>query len=243
MALQMQWVGLAGWLMTQDDGPDIAMDPYEPQVVADACGVPDVDVFDFRIKADTLLVSSLTDKAHSYVKAVNGNPNVINALDVAQGKISPKINGEPMYAVQAAEAPHHPEGPDDNALYAFKADGLWFLHMGDLGYGIGPDELAPFAGHCDVLLALVGEHLTLGLEELEPMIEFLNPTWILPMHYNQPPLSAGMTKVDAFLRLRSSDPVVHLRHHTATFPLPRLSHERPTIVVLEPSGYEPSERY
>jgi hypothetical protein len=243
MALQLQWVGLAGWLMKQDDGPDIAMDPYEPQIVADACGVDDVGVFDFRIKADTALVSSVTDRAHCFVKAVQGDPQVINALDVAQGKISPKINGEPIFAVQAAEAPHHPEGPDDNALYAFKADGLWFVHMGDLGYGIGPAELAPFDGHCDVLMALVGENLTLTLDALEPMIKFLNPTWILPMHYNLPPLSAGMTKVDEFLRRRSRDPVVHVRHHTVTFPLPRLSNEWPTIVVLEPSGYEPSERY
>ena len=237
MAVHLQWVGLATFHLEQDGGPAIAMDPYDPAVVAAACGLDDPAVFEFRLQAETCLVSSVTDEAHSYDQAVEGKTQLINALDVAQGK-QVEINGEPMYAVQAAEAPHHPDGPDDNALYAFKAGGLWFLHMGDLGYGIGADELAPFAGRCDVLLTLVGEHLTLDLDELDPMIEFLNPTWIVPMHYNLPPITAGMTKIDAFLKRRSGDPVIFARHHTVTFPLPSGGLGRPTIVVLEPSGYE-----
>ena len=240
MAVHLQWVGLATFHLRQDDGPSIAMDPYDPAIVAAACGVDDPAVFDFRLQAETVLVSSLTDEAHSYSEAVEGNPRIINALDVAKGKRDVEINGEPMFAVQAAEAPHHPEGPDDNALYAFKAGGLWFLHMGDLGYGIGADELAPFAGRCDVLLTLVGEHLTLRLGELEPMIEFLNPTWIVPMHYNLPPLTAGMTTVDVFLKRRPRDPLIYARSHTVTFPLPSGGLDRPTIVVLDPSGYEPT---
>ena len=240
MAVHLQWFGLATFHLSQDDGPTIAMDPYDPVVVARACGVDDPAVFDFKLQADTVLVSSLTDEAHSNHEAVEGYSELINALDVAQGKREATFNGEPMYAVQAAEAPHHPEGPDDNALYSFKAGGLWFLHMGDLGYGIGAEELAPFVGRCDVLLALVGEHLTLELDELEPMIEFLDPTWIVPMHYNLPPLTAGMTRVDEFLRRRSGDPVILTRHHTVSFPLPAEGLGRPTIVVLEPAGYEPA---
>ncbi len=240
MSVHLQWFGLATFLMRQDDGPTIAMDPYEPNVVAAACGVDDPSVFEFKVQADTVLVSSLTDEAHSNHEAVEGYTQLINALDVAQGTREVEINGEPMYAVQAAEAPHHPEGPDDNALYAFKAGGLWFLHMGDLGYGIGAEELAPFAGRCDVLLALVGEHLTLELDALDPMIEFLDPTWIVPMHYNLPPLTAGMTRVDEFLKRRSGDPVIFARHDTVTFPMPSGGLGRPTIVVVDPAGYEPA---
>ena len=239
MAVHLQWVGLACFHLRQDEGPTIAMDPYDPAVVAAACGIADPAVLDFRLQADTVIVSSLTDKAHSYYKAVEGEPRLINALDIARGRREVHFSGEPMIAVQAAEAPHHPEGPDDNALYAFKAGGLWFLHMGDLGYGIGEDELAPFAGRCDVLLTLVGENLTLHLDELEPMIDFLNPTWIVPMHYNLPPITAGMTTVDVFLKRRPRDPVIFARHHTVTFPLPSAGLGRPSIVVLEPSAYQP----
>ena len=240
MADELEWLGLAGWVLRQEDGPDIAMDPYEPEIVANACDVG-IEVFDYRTSADTVLVSSLTDRAHSFARAVKGHTEVVNTLDIARGNSSYEVSGQPVYAVRAAEAPHHPEGPDDNALYCFNAGGLWYLHMGDVGYGLETEELAPFAGRCDVLFAVVGENLTLPLYELEPMIELLQPTWILPMHYNLPPLSAGMVKLSAFLEKRSRDPVVHVRSSRVELPLPRLSQERPTIVVLEPSGYEPSE--
>ena len=243
MATNLEWVGHACFRLWQDGGSTIAMDPYDPKEVSRACGVDDPSVFELRLQADTVIVSSLTDEAHAYYQAVEGDPEVINALDVAQGVNKPKINGEPLIAVQAAEAPHHPDGPDDNALYAFKSGDLWFLHMGDLGYGIYEDELAPFSGRCDVLLALVGEGLTVGLEELDRMIDILNPTWIVPMHYECPPLAAGMTRIDGFLKRRSRDPLIHVRHHTVTIPLATLGRDRPTIVVLEPSGFEPEERY
>ncbi len=237
MPINLEWVGLACFRLWEDGGPAIAMDPYNPAVVAEAVGI-DESVFDVRLQAETVIVSSLTDRAHAHYELVDGDPRVINALDVAMGNADASISGEPLIAVQAAEAPHHPDGPDDNAMYAFKAGGLWIMHMGDLGYGVGADELAPFADHCDVLLALTGEHLTLRLEELDPMIEILAPKWIVPMHYRLPPLTAGMTPVDAFLEMRSKDPVFLARHHTARFPMPTQEPDDPTIVVLEPSGYE-----
>ena len=64
------------------------------------------------------------------------------------------------------------------------------------------------------------------------------------MHYAIPPLggadAGGMTPVDAFVNRRSLDPVIIARHHTVYFPLPGSETGRPTIIVLEPSGYEPS---
>jgi L-ascorbate metabolism protein UlaG (beta-lactamase superfamily) len=142
-----------------------------------------------------------------------------------------------VIAVEAAEIADHPEGTDPNALYAVQAGGLWFLHMGDLGFGLRNDELRAFVGRCDVLLALVGEGLTLPLGELDPMIEFLEPKWVVPMHYSLPPISAGMAGVDSFLQRHPRWPVLVARHHTVTFPLPVSPLGYPTIVVLEPSGY------
>ena len=226
---------MACFRLWEDGRSAIVMDPYTPESI----GLVDDGR---RIDADTVIVSSLTDVAHSNVGLVDGNPKVINALDVAHGVTAADIHGQRLIAVEAAEVADHPDGADDNALYALQAGGLWFLHMGDLGYGLNADELAPFAGHCDVLLALTGEGLTLKLDELEPMIDILNPSWIVPMHYGLPPVSGikrRMTRLEPFLELRDRDAVIFRRHHTATFPLPRPVTGRPTIVVLEPFGYEP----
>ena len=70
--------------------------------------------------------------------------------------IASSLIGKPIVAVEAAEAPDHPEGADPNALYAFEAGGLWFLHMGDLGFGLDAEALEPFKDKCDVLLAITG---------------------------------------------------------------------------------------
>ena len=235
MAVHLEWVGMACFRLWQDGGPVIAMDPYTPSAI----GLVDDGT---QIHADTVIVSSLTDVAHANVKLIEGEPRVINALDVARGLGDTQIYDAPLAAVEAAEAPDHPDGADDNALYAFKVGGLWFLHMGDLGYGLNEYQLAPFAARCDVLLALTGEGLTLRLDELDPMIDILNPTWIVPMHYNLAPVSGQkrvMTKLDVFIGRRPRDPVIFARRQVVTFPLPASEHGRPTIVVLEPSGYQP----
>ena len=165
---------------------------------------------------------------------------------MATGRVKETINGEPLLAIPAAEIPDHPEGTDDNALYALKAGELWFGHLGDLGFGLSNNELTPWKGRCDVLSAIDGEKYTVPLDALDEMIDFLKATWVVPMHYGLPPLGGegipggGMSPVDVFLNRRPRDPVVIARHHTITFPTTQSDDGRPTIVGLEPSGYQPT---
>ena len=238
MSVQLEFVGHACFRLWEDGRPSIVMDPYlheETKLEDDGS----------RLDAETVIVSSLTDRAHSNVGFVRDNPRVINALDVATGATSATINGEPIVGIATAEAPDHiHHAPMDNAMYAFKAGGLWFAHFGDLGYGLGEEELAPWANRCDVLMPIVGEMNTVKLGPLDMMIAFLNPTWIVPMHYGLPPLggadAGGMTPVDAFLNRHPRSAVYVVRHHMVTFPLPKSDNGHPTIIVLEPSGYKPT---
>ena len=161
----------------------------------------------FRLDAETVIVSSLTDPAHDNVKLAKGNPRVINALDVATGKIQESVNGEPIYAIPAAEIPDHPEGTDDNALYAIKAGGLWFNHVGDLGFGLSNEELAPWSDRCDVLLVITGQKYTIKYEDIDKMIDFLKPKWMVPMHYHLPPLGGEGVPGGGMARLMSSSTV------------------------------------
>jgi len=241
MSVQLEFVGHACMRLWEDNRPTIVMDPYlheETKLEDDG----------FRLDADTVIVSSLTDRAHSNVAFAQGTPRVINALEVATGATSATINGVPLVGIATAEAPDHTHhAPMDNAMYAFNAGGLWFAHMGDLGYGLGDEELAPWLGKCDVLIPIVGEMNTVKLNDLDLMIQFLKPTWIVPMHYGLPPLggpdAGGMTAIDAFLNRHHRSPVYVARHHTVAFPLPKSADGRPTIVVLEPSGYSPTSGF
>ncbi len=235
MSVQLEFVGHACFRIWEGGRPTIVMDPFSHE----KCDLEDDG---FRLEADTIIVSSLTDPAHDNVHLVNGSPQVINALDVASGKTRETINGEPIHAIPAAEIPDHPEGTDDNALYAFKAGGIWFGHLGDLGFGLSDEEMEPWVGHCDVMLVITGQKYTVKYAELDRMINFVKPTWVVPMHYYLPPLGGaqggGMDPVDEFLNRRSRDPVIIARHHTVTFPMTKSHDGRPTIVVLENSGYK-----
>jgi hypothetical protein len=238
MSIQLEFVGHACFRLWENGKPVIVTDPFGHTI----CQMEDDG---FRLDAETIIASSLTDPAHDNVELVRGQPQVINALDVATGKTAATINGEPLVTIAAREVEdHHMHDPMDNALYAFKAGGLWFAHLGDLGYGLDAEDLAPLAGKCDVMLAITGEELTLTLDDLDKMIEILSPTWIIPMHYGLPPLAGanggGMTPVDAFLNRHPQSPVFVVRHHTVTFPLPKSETEHPAIIVLEPSAYRPT---
>jgi L-ascorbate metabolism protein UlaG (beta-lactamase superfamily) len=245
MSVQLEFVGHACFRLLEDGKPTIVMDPYS-FVYLPPYKTTEMADDGFLIDGDTVIVSSLTDDAHDNVAMVRGQPRVINALDVATGKAQATINGEPVVAIAAREIRDHPEHITgrDNALFAFKAGGLWFAHLGDLGIRLSNEELEPWVNRCDVMLAITGEKNTIKLDELDPIIEFLKPTWIVPMHYAIPPMGpkdhpgGGMTTVDVFLNHRRRDHVIIARHHMVSFPMAKLDDGRPTIVVLDPSGYQ-----
>ncbi len=239
MPVNIEWVAHACFRVWRDGGPVVVMDPYSRSVL-EKFGLPEGTP---SLQGDTVICSSLTDLAHGDPQLVEGAPRVINALDIVEKGVRAEIDGSVVVAVGAAEHPEHTlHDPMDNALYSVKFDDLWVMHVGDLGYGLTADELAPFVGHSDVLLAITGDDNTIPLPDLDFMIEHLEPRWIIPMHYFLPPFGQSMAPVDKFLDRRRSDPVVYPRSTTIRLPaeIPGSDHTKPAIIVLEPSGYEPT---
>jgi len=234
MSVHIEWVGHACFRIWSDGGPVIVMDPFTPKNL----GLSDEEA---AVEADTVIVSSLTDKAHGYPGLVRGDPRVINALEVAECGLHAEIDGSPLVTLAAAESPDHESGnPKVNALYAVEVGGLWIMHMGDLGYGLNPDELAPFVDRCDVLLALAGQTNTLAFEDLDVFIDHLKPRWIVPMHYRLW-WPTRMRPLDEFLDHRRQDRLLFTRGSSVEFPLEIGPPDQHTIVVLEPSG-QPATR-
>ncbi len=236
MSINLEWVAHACFRVWRDAGPIIVMDPYTPEVLGFEG--------DQTIEGDTIIVSSLTDKAHGFPKLVQGHPRVINALDLLQQGTQAQVDGSPIVAVGASESAGRPEefgAPKDNALYGLKIGDLWVVHLGDLGYGLPADELTPFVGRCDLLLALVGQTLTIPLGDLDVLIDYLNPKWIVPMHYALAPLIEDMRPLSEFVTRRTRDPVIYARCSRVKFPLEIPGLRRPTIVVLDPCGYQQTE--
>jgi L-ascorbate metabolism protein UlaG (beta-lactamase superfamily) len=230
MSVRIEWIAHACFRLTSDDGLVVVTDPYEPNEL----GLPRL-----TLAADVVVASSLEDRGHWNPEAVP-HARIVDALSVARSG-QDEIAGERVVAVEVREAEHHPQGPDANAMYGFRLGGLAFVHMGDLGHPAAPQHLAPFRDRCDVLFALTGGGLTIGLEDLDAVIEALEPRWIVPMHYAHPGLDArvrsGMLPFEAFLERRRRDRVVDAAAAAITLPLEDAS-SRPTIVVLRPRALE-----
>ena len=227
MSVTVEWVGHACFRVWGQNTPVLVLDPYTP----DELGVPEI-----TITGDIVMLSSLDDSGHANVGLVEGEPLVVDALDVAAGH-EPELGGIPIVAVATHESDDHPDGPDPNAMYAFALEGLWILHMGDVGHRVEPEALAPFVGRCDVLLALAGGGLTIPLDDLDAVIDVLSPRWIVPMHYGLPQIKVDMLAVDEFLARHPEALVLRAGSSTIEIPAALPPPGRPTIVVLDPSGF------
>jgi hypothetical protein len=226
VALNVEFVGLACFRFWDEaGGPVVVTDPYTPFQI----GMPD----DVRIDGDVILASSLTDRAHFNPGLVNGDPEIVNALDIAGGKMN-SLGGKPVTAVVVTEDTADPA--NDCAMYGFSLGDLEIVHMGDAGYVPDEAELDVFRGRCDVLLVLAGILFTPPLEELDRLIDFLEPAWIIPMHYFLPPMIYAFRPPDDFVAHRASDALVYPRTTRVRLPLASPSGRGRVIVVLEAAG-------
>ena len=133
MPVHVEWVGHACFRIRRDGGPTIVTDPYTQRNVS----LPE----DTTIEGDTVIVSSLTDRAHGNPNLVRGNPRVINALDLAVAGTEAQVEGSPLITLKVSESEMHESGsPKDNAMYALKVGGLWILHQ------CCPGKVAPTDG-------------------------------------------------------------------------------------------------
>src|SRR5262249_52490266 len=141
VALTIEFVGLACFRLWDDEGgPIVVTDPYTPFDI----GMPE----DLKIDGDLILASSITDTAHYNPGLVNGDPQIVNALDLADGQRF-ELGGQDVAALAVTEDPSLADSAKDCAMYGFSLGGLDVVHMGDAGYVPSADELATFEGRCD----------------------------------------------------------------------------------------------
>lgn len=172
--MKIKWYGHASFLITANDGTAIITDPYTPETSGYA---PISDV------ADVVIMSSDNDLFHCRADLLPGSPLVINALTVAQQGGKRQELGIEFQAMEAMEALDHREhDPDQNGMFRFEVDGISVGHMGDVGNPLTTAQM-DFFKDVDVLLALVGGHPTLELDDLKAVIDYAKPNYVIPMHF------------------------------------------------------------
>ena len=200
-------------------------DPYTPEVA----GLDPVDE-----PADVVIMSSATDRFHSCSSMVPGDPRVLNALEIARtGPV--EAGGVVFEALPTMESLVHKESPDENAIYNFELEGVRVLHLGDLGNPLTKEQLGLLRGKVDVLLALTGGPPTIELEDLDRAIEEIEPSVVIPMHYQIPKLRLDILPLEAFISRYPEDAITKVGATEVEFSpdtLPRTLQ----VYVLEPAG-------
>ena len=214
------------------DGVTVITDPYTPG--------PGNSGFDpIEEPADVVLMSSATDDFHSDPSHVRGQPTVVNTLELPpEGTIVRGIPVRPFPAYESRTFDYRSEfgrDPDANALYHFTMGGLRFLHMGDIGNPVAPDQLDALRGKVDVLLALTGEHATIALDDLDDAIREIGPRVVIPMHYYSPKGVLKIEPVDRFLDRLPASSITRLGGSELELSPDSLPADAPHVFVFEQS--------
>ena len=214
------------------DGVTVITDPYTP-----APGNSGFDPIDEP--ADVVLMSSATDDFHSDPSHVRGDPIVVNTLELPpEGTV---VKGIPVRSFPAYESrtfdyrSEFGRDPDANALYHFTLGGLRFLHMGDIGNPVAPDQLTALKGQVDVLLALTGEHATIALDDLDVAIATIGPRVVIPMHYFSPKGVLKIEPVDRFLDRLPPESITRVGGPEMELSPETLPKDAPHVFVFEQS--------
>lgn len=181
----------------EGEGRVIVTDPYEPAV----------SWFDpINEPADLVLMSSNTDRFHCDPSHVQGNPTVINALEIPGNGI--QVDGLAVRAFPSRERYQmrlllRLIRPRKNAMYAFTLDGIRVLHTGDIGRAFTREQIDALRGQVDVMFALAGAVHNIEHDDLMKAIEAIQPKVVIPMHYFSP---KGRLKILPVERIASRFP-------------------------------------
>ncbi|MBY4891913.1 MBL fold metallo-hydrolase [Rhodobacteraceae bacterium N5(2021)] len=228
--MQITWFGHAAFKLTDANGLSVITDPYTPEGV----GYPPI-----REGADVVVISSDDDSAHCRADLIadgptGGAPEVVNALQVAQGSGETTARGLHIRAIEAAEWDQHPEHavPGQNGMYRFEMDGLKIAHMGDVGNPLTPAQ-QDFFEDTDVLLALAGGYLTIELPDLMEMIHRVKPKLVIPMHFRTLTYRPRNTMwIESFLAHFREDQVDFALDHTIDITTDALT-DRTRVLVMD----------
>jgi L-ascorbate metabolism protein UlaG (beta-lactamase superfamily) len=190
--MDITWYGLSCFRI-REAGITILCDPYDRTL---GLQLPKA------MRADILTISH-DRPGHSGIDRVAGEPKVI------RGPGEYEIKN--VFVTGATTYHRHQKGegtagaPERNIMFFFEFGDLTVGHLGDLGELPTQAEIEELnVGEVDVLLIPVGGGDTLDPTRAVEVIGLFDPRLVIPMHYQQPEISAPWAKelepVDKFLR-------------------------------------------
>jgi L-ascorbate metabolism protein UlaG (beta-lactamase superfamily) len=188
--VQVRWFGQSAFALA--DGARVFIDPFGDMDSARARGMtwaypPIADA-----SADVLLVTH-EHGDHNAVEVIGGGKQTVRS---SAGTFDTPIGQVVGIASEHDSIAGTKRGA--NVIYVFELGGVRVCHMGDFGQAELRPEQRKAIGHIDLLFVPVGGMATIDGHAAAQLVEELDPSWVVPMHYRTPAISFLET-ADKFL--------------------------------------------
>ncbi len=165
-------------------------------VVTDPYGAHIGLKFPKQVTADVVTVSH-EHADHNTLSQIDGNPYVIGGPGEYEVK-GVGVIGLPSYHDDQKGAQR-----GKNTIYRIEVDGISIVHLGDLGHVLTSTQVDAIDG-VDILLIPVGGVYTIDPALAVSVINEIEPSIVIPMHYGRPDLNqkefGGLAPLPAFLK-------------------------------------------
>jgi L-ascorbate metabolism protein UlaG (beta-lactamase superfamily) len=179
--VRLRWYGQSMFQLETSGGKLIVFDPHAIPAFAPP-----------RLTADITLVSH-PHNDHNMLEQLKDRGRVFEAVTVSKdGKrtdwnpVDEKVGPVRVRNLGTYHDPLNGMQRGKNGVWIVEADGLTFVHLGDLGHELSDAQVRAI-GKVDVLMVPVGGIYTLNGEQAQNVVEQLKPRlYVLPMHYGTP---------------------------------------------------------
>jgi L-ascorbate metabolism protein UlaG (beta-lactamase superfamily) len=165
----------------------LVTDPFDPEMVGLKYS---------GVEGDIVTVSH-EHHDHSKVDLVKGAKRVI------EGPGEYEMMGVSVLGFSSYHDNKKGEERGKNTIYVIEMDGLRLAHLGDLGHELS-EELVENLGDIDILFIPVGGVYTIGPVEAVKVVQAVEPSFVIPMHFQTPGLNPetfkGLEPVETFLK-------------------------------------------
>jgi L-ascorbate metabolism protein UlaG (beta-lactamase superfamily) len=175
--------------------------------------------FPKHVAADIVTVSH-GHEDHNATSQIEDNPFIVS------GPGEYEIRGVGIVGI----ASHHDaEKKELNTIYRIEIEDLSIVHLGDLGRMLTSEEIDELDG-VDILMIPVGGTYTIDATLAAKLASEIDPSIVIPMHYQRPGLKFDLAPVSAFLKEMGQESVTaQPKLSIAKSKLP----EQKQVVVLE----------
>ncbi|MEK7595744.1 MAG: MBL fold metallo-hydrolase [Patescibacteria group bacterium] len=160
-----------------------------------------------KLEADVVCVSH-NHFDHNFVEGVKGSDGSVPFVINAPGEYD--LKGVYVRGFKSFHDDKEGKERGLNTIYYVEVDGIFMLHLGDLGHVL-PDDIVSELEVVDVLFVPIGGIYTIGTEEVDEIISQLEPSIVVPMHFRTEkllvPKASEMNPLEKFTNEWGSDGV------------------------------------